>query len=98
MVVVVSKFVVSNGMEREVAEAFRNRPRQVDSAPGFVRLEVLSPAENEAEFWLVTYWDSEAHYHDWHRRHRHDSHQFIPKGLKLDPHGTELRVFRHVAS
>lgn len=98
MVVVVSKFVVSNGLQGEVAEAFRKRPHKVDSAPGFVRLEVLSPAENDAEFWLVTYWTSEPHYQQWHKDHRHDSHQLIPKGLKLDPRGTELRMFQHIAS
>lgn len=98
MVVVVSKFVVSNGMQRQVAEAFKNRPHMVDSAPGFVRLEVLSPAENDAEFWLVTYWNSEQQYREWHQAHRHDSHQFIPPGLKLDPRATELRVFHHLAS
>jgi heme-degrading monooxygenase HmoA len=98
MVVVVSKFVVSNGMQREVAKAFKNRPHKVDSAPGFVRLEVLSPAENDAEFWLVTYWSSEQHYREWHQGHRHDSHEFIPHGLKLDSRGTELRLFHHLAS
>ena len=97
MIVAISKFVVSNGMEREVAEAFANRPHKVDSAPGFVRMEVLSPEENPAEFWLVTYWERAEDFDHWHKNHRHDSHEFIPKGLKLDPKGTELRVLERIA-
>jgi heme-degrading monooxygenase HmoA len=98
MVVAISKFVVSNGMEREVTEAFINRPHKVESAPGFVRLEVFSPLENNSEFWLVTYWENQADFEHWHKNHRHESHEMIPKGIKLDPRGTELRIFRHIAS
>ena len=85
-------------MEREVTEAFINRPRKVEHAQGFIRLEVLSPSENSSEFWLVTYWDEQANFENWHKNHRHESHGMIPKGLKLDPHGTELRIFHHIAS
>ena len=98
MIVAISKFVVSNGMEREVTEAFVNRPHKVESAPGFVRLEVLTPSDNNSEFWLVTYWQTQAQFEDWHKNHRHESHEMIPKGLKLDPRGTELRIFQHIAS
>jgi heme-degrading monooxygenase HmoA len=95
----VSRFRVRNGMEEEVAAAFRARPHRVDEAPGFVRMEVLSPAEDAAEFWLVTYWTDEASFHTWHHGHTfRESHAGIPKGLKLDPAATELRAFRCVAS
>lgn len=53
--VAVSRFRVANGMGGEVAAAFRERPHMVDDAPGFVRMTVLSPEDDEAEFWLVTY-------------------------------------------
>ena len=97
--IVVSKFRVANGMADAVAEAFRSRPRLVDSAPGFVRIEVLSPVEDESEFWLVTHWTDEASFRAWHQSHLYrDSHAGIPKGLKLDPSATEVRRFRHVAS
>jgi|SRR5579864_1102274 len=98
VIAAISKFVVSNGLESEVRNAFINRPRKVESAPGFIRLEVLSPNENASEFWLVTYWESQSAFDDWHKNHRHESHEMIPKGLKLDPRGTELRIFNHIAS
>lgn len=95
----ISRFRVRNGMEGDVADAFRARPHLVDHAPGFVRMDVLSPAEDSSEFWLVTYWTDEASFRAWHRGHTfRESHAGIPKGLRLDPTGTELREFRYVAS
>lgn len=95
----ISRFRVRNGMERDVAEAFRARPHLVDDAPGFLRMDVLSPAEDASEFWLVTYWTDEESFRAWHRGHTfRESHAGIPKGLKLDAAATELREFRYVAS
>ena len=95
----ISRFRVRNGMENDVADAFRARPHRVDDAPGFVRMDVLSPAEDAAEFWLVTYWTDEESFRAWHHGHTfRESHAAIPRGLKLDPSATELRSFRVVAS
>lgn len=95
----ISRFRVRNGMESEVADAFRARPHRVDEAPGFIRMDVLSPAEDAAEFWLVTYWTDEESFRAWHRSHEfRDSHSYIPKGLKLDAAATQLRGFNYVAS
>ena len=44
-----------NGMEEQVKEAFRNRPKLVENFAGFIRLEVLSPAEHPAQIWLLTW-------------------------------------------
>lgn len=97
--VALSRFRVRNGMEVEVAEAFRNRPHLVDDAPGFIRMEVLTPSEDCAEFWLMTWWSDEESFHSWHHGHLYrDSHAGMPKGLKLDPSVTEMRGFRSIAS
>ncbi len=64
-----SRFVIANGMEQEVRAAFRSRPHLVDSAAGFVRMEVLSPLDRPAEIWLMTYWASQQNYRDWHDSH-----------------------------
>src|SRR5215212_5750192 len=95
----ISRFRVHNGMEGDVAEAFRARPHLVDDTPGFVRMDVLSPAEDASEFWLVTYWTDEESFRAWHHGHTfRESHAAIPKGLKLDAAATELRAFRYVSS
>jgi len=97
--VAISKFAVANGMTREVKDAFVARPHLVDSAEGFLRLDVLSPVESPDEIWLVTFWRDEASFKAWHKSHMYrDSHKGIPKGLKLDPNATEIRYFEHITS
>ena len=99
MVMVISQFVVANGMSDEVREAFRNRPHLVDGAPGFLRMEVFNPRDEPECFWLVTFWTDEQSYRTWHRSHEyHDSHAGIPAGLKLVPGRTRITLFHHVAS
>ena len=97
--VALSQFTVANGMSDKVKQAFLQRPHLVDQAPGFVRLEVISPVDNPDEIWLLTYWSDESSYRDWHRSHLYrDSHGGIPKGLKLVPQGTRLRFFEYICS
>ena len=98
MFVALSKFTVANGMTPQVKEAFANRPHLVDSAPGFLRMDVISPLENPDEIWLITYWTDETSYRVWHRSHEyHASHKGIPKGLKLVPKSAQISFFEYVA-
>jgi heme-degrading monooxygenase HmoA len=97
--VVLSKFVVANGMVDEVKEAFRKRPHHVDRAIGFVRMEVLSPRDRPEEIWLVTWWTDRDSYRAWHRSHSYrESHKGIPRGLKLARGETVVREFEHVSN
>jgi heme-degrading monooxygenase HmoA len=99
MFVAISQFVVANGMTEEVKQAFQSRPHQVDSAPGFVRMEVLSPRHEPEAFWLVTYWRDEESFQSWHRSHHYKaSHVGIPAGLKLVPGRNQVLMFEHIAS
>ena len=97
--VAVSRFRIRNEMSEDVAAAFRDRPHLVESADGFVRLDVISPDDDPAEFWLITYWRDEESFRRWHASHAYrESHDGIPKGLKLDPSATQVRAFRYIAS
>lgn len=97
--VAISKFRVANEMSEQVRAAFEARPHKVDSAPGFVRMDVLSPVDDNDEFWLVTVWTDEESFRSWHASHLYrESHHAIPKGLKLDARATELRTFRTIAT
>lgn len=96
---VVSQFTVANGMTEAVKTAFRQRLRQVEHAPGFVRLDVLSPLDCPDEIWLLTFWRDEASFRSWYRSHDyHQAHKGIPRGLKLVPGRTLIRHFEHVCS
>lgn len=97
--VAMSRFVVANGMTGEVKMAFRARPHLVDGTTGFVRMDVLSPVKRPEEIWLVTYRTDEASYLAWHRSYEyHESHEGIPRGLKLVPGETKITCFEHVCS
>ena len=97
--VALSRFEIRNEMQQEVRAAFLNRPHLVDDAPGFLRMEVLSPQENSGEIWLLTFWTDEESFRTWHHSHLYrESHKGIPKGLKLVPKSVELRFFEHICS
>jgi signal transduction histidine kinase/heme-degrading monooxygenase HmoA/ActR/RegA family two-component response regulator len=91
MVVVMSRFRVSNGVESAVREAFLDRPRLVDHEEGFLGLETFTDHRDPSCFYLVTRWSDEASFRRWHSSpEHHASHGGIPKGLKLDPTWTQV--------
>ena len=90
MIVVISTFEVANGMETEVKKAFLNRPKLVENAEGFIRMEVISPFNNPSEIKVVTYWKTEGDFEIWHKHRLKESHNNIPKGLKLVPNSWNL--------
>lgn len=99
MFVALSKFIVANDMTAKVKQAFVERPRLVDDAPGFLRMEVISPIDNPDEIWLLTWWTDENSYKTWHSSHEYrDSHKGIPTGLKLVPKSAQIRYFEYVCS
>lgn len=99
MIGILSRFAVANDMEEAVKKAFLARPHLVERWPGFVRMDVISPRDAPNEIWLLTYWQDEHSYQEWHCSHRYyDSHAGIPKGLKLIPSATQLRLFDLVCS
>ncbi len=97
--VALSKFVIADGRTAEIKAAFRNRPHLVENAPGYLRMEVISPCDRPEEIWLITFWLDEASFRGWHHSHLYrDAHRGIPKGLKLVRGETMIRHFEHVAS
>lgn len=91
MVVVLSRFRVANGMAEAVRAAFERRPHLVDSAEGFINLEVMTEAADGSIFYLLTRWTDFDCFRRWHGSDAHRrSHQGIPKGLKLDPTFTQV--------
>ncbi|HVQ36393.1 MAG TPA: ATP-binding protein [Pyrinomonadaceae bacterium] len=91
MILAISRFKVANGMEAEVREAFLNRPGFVDSVKGFLGMETYTAKTDSSIFYLVTRWSDQDSFHTWHHsKEHHESHRFIPKGLKLDGSFTEV--------
>lgn len=98
MIMVESRFRVANGMEEDVRNAFLNRPGLVDSVAGFLGMEVFSASGDPCVFHLVTRWTDRKSYDEWHRSEaHHESHAFIPRGLRLDATFTRLTVLERIA-
>jgi heme-degrading monooxygenase HmoA len=94
MFIALSQFTIANGMSQQVREAFKARPHLVDSAPGFLGMEVMSPVDQPQDIWLLTRWSDEPSFREWHRGHDyHVAHKGIPKGLKLTADRTQLHLF-----
>ncbi len=91
MFLAISKFRVKNGISDAVRDAFINRPHLVEQIDGFIDMEVYRPTDDETEFWLLTRWQNKQQFLAWHHSDAHkQSHQGIPKGLKLDPSATQI--------
>ncbi|WP_345167066.1 antibiotic biosynthesis monooxygenase [Nibribacter koreensis] len=99
MFVSLSTFTIANDSNANVHEAFKNRPHLVDGAPGFQRLEVLSPQDNPQEIWLLTYWDNEESFKTWYKSHQYqESHKGIPKDTQLVPGSVKIKYFTVVSN
>lgn len=97
MIIAMSRFRVKDHREQDVRQAFLDRPRLVDSRPGFLGLEVFQDQADDAIFYLVTRWCDVASFKTWHSSQAHkDSHELMPKGLKLDSAFTELRILDRI--
>ena len=98
MFIALSTFTIANEMAAQVKEAFINRPHLVDAAKGFERMEVFTPQDNPNEIWLMTYWTDEESYQVWYKSHQYsESHEGIPKGLRLVPRSAQIRFFSRIA-
>ena len=97
MILAMSRFRVANGLEQAVTEAFHNRPRLVEHAPGFLGLEVFHESNDPTVFVLLTRWTDVSSFRLWHASDAHDlSHAGIPRGLKLDAAYTQLTVLHDI--
>src|SRR5664279_3423858 len=98
MIVAMSTFRVANGLEAQVAEAFLKRPRLVECVRGFLGMETFISTKDVAVFHLITRWTDADSFHVWHRSAaHHESHEFIPKGLKLDASYTQLLEMKRLS-
>jgi len=85
-------------MEQRVKEAFHNRPRLVEDAPGFLGMEVFNESNDPSVFLLLTRWTDVSSFRSWHSSDAHDlSHAGIPRGLKLDAAYTQLTILDDIA-
>lgn len=65
MFVVMNRIPVNTEYADQFEERFRNRAGEVDKMPGFVRNQVLRPANPDDPYIVLTYWQSKADFDNW---------------------------------
>ncbi|MFB6189058.1 MAG: antibiotic biosynthesis monooxygenase [Halapricum sp.] len=71
MFVVANRFSVADGQGEAFVERFSQNMGSVEDQPGFVRFDLLTPADDSNTYVAQTYWESEAAFETWT-----DSEQF----------------------
>jgi heme-degrading monooxygenase HmoA len=73
-VVKINAISVPGGAGPELERRFAARAHAVDSSPGFVSFQLLRPVKGEDRYFVVTTWETEAHFEAWRsaRTHRGD--------------------------
>lgn len=65
MFVVMNRIPVNAQYADQFEDRFRNRAGEVDKMPGFVRNQVLRPANPDDPYIVLTYWGSKADFDNW---------------------------------
>lgn len=65
MYVVANRVPVASGWEERFEARFRDRAGQVDKQAGFVRMDILRPADEDSPYVVLTTWEDEAAFNDW---------------------------------
>ncbi len=65
MYVVANRVPVASGWEAQFEERFRQRAGQVDKQPGFVRMDILRPVDEDSPYVVLTTWEDEAAFENW---------------------------------
>lgn len=65
MYVVTNRVPVAKAYREQFEQRFRQRAGQVDKQPGFVRMEVMRPVDDESPYLVMTLWQDEAAFRSW---------------------------------
>ncbi len=65
MFIVANRVPVAAGYETLFEERFRNRAGQIDKQPGFVRMQILQPAQPGLPYVVQTSWQDKASFEAW---------------------------------
>lgn len=65
MITVANRIFVNSEYAEQFEERFKNRARQVDQMPGFLRNMVLKPAKPGDPYVVLTLWESQEAFNAW---------------------------------
>ena len=65
MFVVTNRVPVETDWREKFEERFRQRAGQVDKQPGFLRMEIMRPVDDNTPYLVMTVWRDEQAFRDW---------------------------------
>ena len=65
MYIVANRVPVASSWREQFEERFRTRAGQIDQQPGFVRMQVLRPADAESPYVVLTTWRDKTAFEAW---------------------------------
>lgn len=65
MFVTMNRIFVTPDFAGQFEDNFRNRAKEVDKMPGFIRNAVLRPKGEDQPYVVQTFWESEAAFREW---------------------------------
>ena len=65
MFVVMNRFPVNPAYAGQFEARIRQRPRQVEQQPGFIRVQLLRPDRPEEPYIVLTFWESKTDFETW---------------------------------
>jgi len=65
MFVVTNRVPVETEWREKFEERFRQRAGQVDKQPGFLRMEIMRPVDDDTPYLVMTVWRDEKAFRDW---------------------------------
>lgn len=65
MFVVTNRVPVVDTYRDQFEERFRQRAGQVEKQPGFIRMEIMRPVDDESPYLVMTTWKDEDAFNNW---------------------------------
>jgi len=65
MVVVTNRIPIASAYRDEFEQRFKNRAGQIDKQPGFVRMEILRPLDEDGYYCVTVMWEDENAFLNW---------------------------------
>ncbi len=65
MFVVMNRFPVNLDYAEQFETRIRNRPRRVETQPGFLRVQLLRPADPDDPYIVLTVWENRQAFEAW---------------------------------
>lgn len=65
MYLVTNRVPVAPDWRQQFEQRFQQRAGQIDKQPGFVRMEIMAPQDEQSPYLVMTLWQDEASFMQW---------------------------------